>query len=116
MIEGNLACNLYVFFWTIIHDIWYHPLPWENVAVDQVVGTMANHFQRYNIFPAAPKPTTSSVTITMDNWEMISGKVRGVYKGLFPWVRVRSVQLKVHINPVPRSRTRATLPIFPHTS
>jgi len=45
MIEDNLACNLYVFFWTIIHNIWYHPLPCKKVAVDQVVGIMANHFQ-----------------------------------------------------------------------
>ena len=49
MIADNLACNLYVFLWTIVHNIWYHPLPYKNVTVGQVAGMMANHFQRYNI-------------------------------------------------------------------
>jgi hypothetical protein len=114
--EDNLACNLYVFLWTVIHNIWYHPLPCKNVVVDQVVGMMANHFQRYNILSTAPKPTTSSVTITLDNCDMVSGKVRDACKELFPWVWVRSVNRTVHINPVPRLRTRGALPIFPRMS
>jgi len=81
--EDNLACNLYVFFWTIIHNISYHPLPCKNVTAGQVVGMKANHLQRYNILPTALKPTTSSVIIMLHNWDMISGKVRGVFKGLF---------------------------------
>ena len=81
------------------------------MAIDQVVGMMANHFQRYNILPTAPKPTTSSVTITLDNWNPISGKVRDEYEGLFPWVRVRSVNRTVHTNAVLRLRARGTLPI-----
>jgi hypothetical protein len=116
MIEDYLACNLYVFFWTIIHTIWYHPLPCKNVAVDQAVGMTANHCQRYNILPTPLKPTTSSVTITLNNWDMISGKVRGMFEGLFPWVRVRSVNRTVQIHPLPRLRTRGALTIFPRTS
>ena len=116
MIEDNLACNLQVFFWTIIHSIWYHPLPCKNVAFDQVVGMIANHCRRYNILPTPLKPTTSSVTIKLDNWDMISGKIRGVFEGLFPWVRVRSVNRTVQIHPLSRLRTRAALTIFPRTS
>ena len=116
MIEEILACNLYLFLWTIVHNIWYHPLPCKNVTVVQAVGMMANHFQRYNILPTAPKPTTSSVTITLHNWDMISGKVRGVFEGLLPWVRVRSVDRTVHIHRLSRLRMRAALPTFQRTS
>jgi len=114
--EDNLACNLYVFFWTIIHNIWYHPLPCKNVTVGKVVGMMVNHLQRYNILPTAPKPTTRPVTITLHNWDMISGMVRGVFEGQFPWVRVRSVNRIVHIQPLSRLRTRGALPTFTRTS
>jgi hypothetical protein len=112
MIEDNLACNLYVFFWTTIHNIWYHPLPSKNVTAAQVVGMMANHLQRYNILPTAPKPTTSSVVITLHNWDMTAGKVRGVFEELFPGARVRSVNRIVHIHPLSRLRTRGASPIF----
>ena len=86
------------------------------MAIDQLGGRLANHFQRYDILPKPPKPKTSSGIITLDNWDMVSGKARGVFEGLFPWERVRSVNRTVHIRPLSRLRTRGALTIFPRTS